>query len=433
MNAKAVVALVRKDLKLFLSDRRAVVVTFITPIAIAAFFGFLFSGNGSSGPSRIPVCAQDLDQSPASKAILKGLGSDSALALVPPSPEGIREAVRKGKVTVGIVIPKGFGEAAGKAFFGAGTKPELAFLYDPSHSAELAMVRGILTQHVMEAVSADVFGGPGGKGAVEDALKKLRADTKLGPEDRNSLRDMLESVGRWQDRVAGAKASGEEVPAQGLSMPYAVSEEAVTAREGVAYNGYAHSFAGMGIQFILFAAVDLGVGILLERQLGLWKRLRGAPLSRATLLAGKTLSGAAISLMTLAVTMGFGMLVFGIRVQGSWAGFVAICLASALMAATFGLMLAALGSTPGATRGIAIFAVLLLVMLGGGWVPSFLFPAWLQAATLAVPTRWAVDGLDAMTWRGVGFSGAVAPTGVLLGFALLFGVVAVGRFRWELD
>ena len=26
----------------------------------------------------------------------------------------------------------------------------------------------------------------------------------------------------------------------------------MTARTGVAYNGYAHSFAGMGVQFILF-------------------------------------------------------------------------------------------------------------------------------------------------------------------------------------
>jgi ABC-2 type transport system permease protein len=41
------------------------------------------------------------------------------------------------------------------------------------------------------------------------------------------------------------------------------------------------------------------------------------------------------------------------------------------------------------------------------------------------------DGLDAMTWRGVGLSGAVAPTPVLLGFAAVFGAVALSRFRRE--
>src|SRR6267378_3101443 len=63
-----------------------------------------------------------------------------------------------------------------------------------------------------------------------------------------------------------------------------------------------------------------------------------------------------------------------------------------------------------ATRGVAILATLLMVMLGGAWVPTFIFPAWLQRLTVVVPARWAVDGLDAMTWRGVGLSGAIVPT-----------------------
>ena len=49
-----------------------------------------------------------------------------------------------------------------------------------------------------------------------------------------------------------------------------------------------------------------------------------------------------------------------------------------------------------------------MVMLGGAWVPSFVFPEWLQTVSLFVPTRWAVDGLDAMTWRGLGLDAALA-------------------------
>jgi ABC-2 type transport system permease protein len=64
-------------------------------------------------------------------------------------------------------------------------------------------------------------------------------------------------------------------------------------------------------------------------------------------------------------------------------------------------------------------------------VPTFAFPAWLQPLTVVVPARWAVDGLDAMTWRGLGFGAALTPAAVLLGFAALFGTLAVARFRWE--
>ena len=70
-------------------------------------------------------------------------------------------------------------------------------------------------------------------------------------------------------------------------------------------------------------------------------------------------------------------------------------------------------------------------VLGGAWVPTFVFPKWLQQVTVIVPVRWAVDGLDATTWRGLGLSSAVAPTLALLGFAAVFTAIALARFRWE--
>jgi ABC-2 type transport system permease protein len=123
--------------------------------------------------------------------------------------------------------------------------------------------------------------------------------------------------------------------------------------------------------------------------------------------------------------------VFHVKISGSVVGFLSGAIATSLMAATFGLLIAALGQTPQAARGFSTLAVLMMVMLGGAWVPTFIFPAWLQRLTLVVPARWAVDGLDAMTWRGIGLSGAVAPTLVLLGFAVVFGGLAMSRFRWE--
>src|SRR5262249_26110379 len=189
--------------------------------------------------------------------------------------------------------------------------------------------------------------------------------------------------------------------------------------------------AGMGIQFLVFAMANLGIDMLLERQKGLWKRVRSAPVSRLTLLTAKASSGTIISLMTLWVSFAFAMIVFRVRIEGSVAGFVGISLAVALMAATFGLLVAALGNTPASARGVTTFAILILVMLGGAWVPAFVFPAWLQQLTLIVPVRWAVDGFDAMTWRGIGFSGAAMPMAVLVGFATTFMLIAATRFKWE--
>jgi ABC-2 type transport system permease protein len=125
------------------------------------------------------------------------------------------------------------------------------------------------------------------------------------------------------------------------------------------------------------------------------------------------------------------MVVFKVRIEGSALGFAGVSVACALMASTFGVLVAALGNSPATARGVTTLAVLMMVMLGGAWVPTFIFPSWLQQFTLIVPVRWAVDGLDAMTWRGIGLSGAWAPMLVLVLFAAAFALAAAARFRWE--
>ena len=47
---------------------------------------------------------------------------------------------------------------------------------------------------------------------------------------------------------------------------------------------------------------------------------------------------------------------------------------------------------------------------------------------MVVPARWAVDGFDAMTWRGLGLDAAVMPIVVMLGLRRLFGGLALARF-----
>jgi ABC-2 type transport system permease protein len=61
----------------------------------------------------------------------------------------------------------------------------------------------------------------------------------------------------------------------------------VDGKVNAKYNGFSHSFAGMGVQFVLFMGIEIGVGILLMRRMGLWKRLRAAPVSRTLLLGSR--------------------------------------------------------------------------------------------------------------------------------------------------
>ena len=427
-------ALVRKDLLLFFSDRRAVIVGLLVPIICGSFFGYLFGGQGGkTETSRMPALFVDQDNSAISRGLFAQLSSDKNLDVKPSTLDEARTAVRKGKATAAIVIPKDFGADAGRAFFAGAKKPEIGVLYDPSHGMEVAMVQGILSGAVMQVVSKEMFTGQSGREMMQQSLAQIDKNEQIAPADKKILRNLLGSVEKWNEQQDRAQASGQDTSVGGLTMPYETREEAITAGSDIQYNGYAHSFGGMGIQFILFMGLDVGIRLLLLRKSGLWQRLRAAPLSRTVLLGSRAVSAAMIAAFILFVLFAFARAVFGVRIQGSFAGFLGICAAFSLMTAAFGLMIAALGKTLEATRGYSVMATLLMVMLGGAWVPTFVFPPWLQKSTVIVPTRWAMDGLDAMTWRGLGFSAAVWPIAVMLAFTLLFGVVAVTRFRWEAE
>jgi ABC-2 type transport system permease protein len=428
-------ALVRKDIRLFLNDRKAVVVGVLVPIVLASFFGYLFGGQGGNAEtSKVPVLVIDQDSSDISRALVAQLGSDKSLDVEPATLEDARAAVRKGKITAAIVIPKDFGRDAGRALFTATTKPNLGILYDPSHNVEVQMLKGILSGAVMQTVSKEMFNGRSGRQVVDESLARVENNSSLPADERKALRDLLGGVrelNQQQDREGAAAGQGQL--SGGLTMPYQTRDEAITSGQNVEYNGYAHSFGGMGVQFVLFMGLDVGIGLLMLRQTGLWQRLRAAPLSRTMLLGSRMVSASITAVVILFILFGFARLVFGVHILGSLAGFVLVCAAFALMTAAFGLMIAALGGTVEATRGYSVMATLILVMLGGAWVPTFVFPKWLQKLTVVIPTRWAMDGLDAMTWRGLGFSSAVGPIAVLLLFTLLFGAIAIMRFGWRTE
>ena len=426
-------ALVRKDLKLFFTDRRAVVVGLLVPILCGSFFGYLFGGQkGTTETSKVPVLVIDQDESDISRALITQLTSDKKLDVKPSTPNAARDVVRKGKATAAIIIPKDFGRDSGQAFFRRARKPEIGLFFDPSHALELAMVKGILSGAVMQTVSKEMFTGKSGRELVSESLAQLD-EIDMAPQDRTALRDLLNGVKKWNEQRESSETLAQGEFSGGLTLPYETREQAITSGRNVEYNGYAHSFGGMGVQFILFMGLDVGIALLMLRQSGLWQRLRAAPLSRTMLLGSRAVSAALIAGFILLVLFGFARIVFGVHIQGSFLGFLGVCAAFSLMTAAFGLLIAALGETVEATRGYSIMATIIMVMLGGAWVPTFLFPMWLQKFTVIIPTRWAIDGLDGMTWRGLGFSSALAPIGVLLLFTIVFGALAIVRFRWKAE
>jgi ABC-2 type transport system permease protein len=384
LNLTAVRALIRNDLRIFATDRRAMIIGVLVPILIAAFFGYVFGGNGNAESAKIPIAVVDEDHSDVSRAISADLGQESLVSVQMLDRSQAQRLVRAGKIQVAAVMPPNFAANATAALYVDQERPQVELLIDPSQSMSGRIVEGIL---------------------VRCAVREITRAAARGASGPNAARE--------------------------FKLPYTVATTKMTAGNNAPYNSYAHSFAGMTTQFILLTGIDAGIVLLLLRERGTWQRIRAAPLARAQFLTARTLATMLIGIFQFTLIYAVAIGVFGVRIEGSAVGLVGVALALCFMNSAFGLMLASVGGSPAATRGIALLVTLLLVMIGGAWVPSFVFPRWLQQASLAVPTRWAVDGLDAMTWRGQGLYAALAPIAVLCTTAIICLGVAIWRFRWE--
>ncbi len=370
---RPLLALVKKDLKLFRSDRRAVIVSMVLPAMLALMFGFIF--RGARGEVHVKSRVVDLDRSPASQKLVEALETDPVLGAQEVAREQVDDLLRRGTIDVAVIIPRQFVARAT-----SGDQPKIELMAGATSAAEAGIARGRVEAAIATAIAPD-----------------LGADFA---------------------RCATA------------TPPYAMVNKSPAGGDA-AYDGASHALAGMGVQFILIGAVDSAVGMLNERQKGLFRRLRTAPLSRAILIASRLISGALIALFVLLFLYAFGSVTLGIAIKGDKVGFALVAVGFAFMASALGLAMATIGKTPQATRGVGIFVVLVATMLSGAWFPAFLFPRWMQTATLFVPTRWAVDGLDAMTWRGLPLADAILPAGILFLSALLLAGWSVLKFRWD--
>src|SRR5260370_7742711 len=99
-------ALVRKDLKLFFNDRKAVIVGLLVPIVLASFFGYMFGGqSGKAETSRVPVLVIDQDGSGISRGLITQLASAKYLDVKPSTLHPPPAPLPTGNATVSISIP----------------------------------------------------------------------------------------------------------------------------------------------------------------------------------------------------------------------------------------------------------------------------------------------------------------------------------------
>ncbi len=284
----------------------------------------------------------------------------------------------------------------------------------------LAVPAGFTEQALAgQPVAVEFEHSGGGLASAYDTLRMQKAVYAL-------LADLL--LLRVQGRAPGAAALEELA-----SAPRTLAVEAVPASPPrTVPSGYQHAVPGMLVMFVLLSMLTTGgVSLLEERRQGLLRRLAAAPLTRASIMAGKWGSRLALGCIQIAWVMVLGTLLFRVDWGGApWAVAVVLLLYGALCSLA-GMLLGNEGRSPGAVVGAGVLLTNGLAALGGCWWPVEITPPWAQKLALLLPTGWAMDALHLLMSFGRPPAGVLAHLAALALAALACGWLLARRFRFD--
>lgn len=425
--------MIRKELAVFFSDVKGAAMLIVVPLVLGVMMGLIF--NPSEGPSPLDVVVVNEDGGPEVADLITRLDAEPSLEVTQMSAEEARAKVAGGGIGVALRIPAGSGaHLKPAALFAGGEKGSLTMWVDPSRQVEAGIVQGLLTKTMMESL----FSRVGEPSTQRQMFSDLKQSLGEGAAERPALAQFLDQGMAFSDeneaRAGNAPAGDPPTGGGGMSLepPLTVSTEPVVAAGPTAgFSSHAHTFAGMLMQFLLFAASGHAKTLFAERASGTLDRLRMTAASKTQILLGTALALSVVCLIATVVVFGVGALLFEVPFRSGLLAFSAVAVGQALFVGSFALLLAGLANSEKQLDSVGTLLVLSLCFISGAWVPAFMLPQFLQSLGPLVPTRWILDGMAGATWRGLGLTHALGHAGALAAFSVLFAVIGIKRFRWS--
>lgn len=185
--------------------------------------------------------------------------------------------------------------------------------------------------------------------------------------------------------VRAARTPAFAVPTLVMPLAFYALFSIVLATPGSGTAGY--SLATFGVFAALGPALfGFGAGLASDREAGILALKQVAPLPAGAFLVARL--AAALAFTGLVLLALYALAAWGAGVElprSGWLLLAAVHLGSVIPFCLLGLCvgLRATGSAAMAVTNVLFFA---LAVLGGLWVPAFLFPDWLQRVSALIPT-----------------------------------------------
>ena len=389
--------------------RKDTLVRFTSPLEWAFFlllpivFTFILGGGtGQSSDNRVPFYVVDRAESTLSASLVQELENSTAVRPILMNYEDALAEFEERQVTAVLIIPPDFTLESLQA--GAS---QVELRQQPNNVRAFAIQQGVNTALTRTSSAVDIA-----------------ASSTARAEDIRPFASASDRQAYFDQALAAARAEMQAAPQR-------VVEVSASTEDTIDYDPNANSAAGQMITWVFIPLIGLSAMFAMERQGGTLRRVLVTPTSKATYIGGTVLGQVLTAVVQMALLIGFGALVLKLNWGRAPGATALVVIASALAAGALGTMLGTFVKTEAQGNGLSIMIGMVMAMMGGCWYPIELFPQVIRSAAQVLPTYWSMQGMLDILTRGQGVQGVLLESGVLLGFALVFFVIGVLRFKYE--
>ncbi len=445
--------LFKKSVLLFARNKAAVLITFLVPVVMIALFGFVFGlyKNVDKGPGGIGLAVVNLSTEPAASDLVEALKLEKTFRVItttnhadgtkrPLTEADVRAAIHNNRYRFALVLPA---DMIPKDGFGI----HLKFLSDPRNEVETQIVNGILQKTIFSRVP-QLLGQ-----SLQHQSKRYLGDARFETFNRTMADTVAATYGGdaekiYQRMIAGdfgfgsltqAPSSASPAPgstplAPGSSPADIFSRVARIETEQLVGKKVSNPMAsrlvgGYAIMFLMFALSGSATSLFEEKRSGIFQRVLSAPVRFSHILWARFLFGVALGTLQLSALFLAGKVLFGIELFSYAVPLLALIVVAAAACTAFGMLLAAISSSPEMAMGLANLLVLVMCAVGGAWFPVSLMPAFIQQFSKLTLVYWSVEGFTSILWAGHTFMEILPTLGILAAFATGVMAFAVWCFK----
>ena len=187
----------------------------------------------------------------------------------------------------------------------------------------------------------------------------------------------------------------------------------------------------LGMNLLGSGIWGVGFSVVQARQRKLLKRYMATPMRKSHYLLSFILSRLVFLIVEVVALIGFGWLLFGVAVRGSFASLAGITILGSFSFAGLGLLVASRAKTIEGVSGLMNLVMLPMWILSGTFFSYSRFPDMMIPFVKALPLTALNDALRAVMIDGSAITTLGVPLAVVIAWGAVSFVIALRIFRWR--